>query len=79
MKIGKRATETVPHEINFLIYVNNEGETNIENPPLLEVTQEMAEAHNKDLRAGGGVGPDVSIAGIPGLRANNSYSDSELI
>ena len=79
MKIGKRATETVPHEINFLIYVNNEGETNIENPPLLEVTQEMAEAHNKDLRAGGVVGPDVSIAGIPGLRANNSYSDSELI
>ncbi len=41
--VGKRTTRNKPAELSFLIYVNNEGEPSIEQPPILEVTPEMAE------------------------------------
>jgi hypothetical protein len=41
--VGKRTTKTKPADLSFLIYVNNEGEPSINEPPILEVTPEMAE------------------------------------
>ena len=41
--VGKRTTKTKPADLSFLIYVNNEGEPSINQPPILEVTPEMAE------------------------------------
>lgn len=44
--VGKRTTKTKGDDVHFLIYANNEGEPSIDNPPILEVTQEMAESFN---------------------------------
>ena len=50
VKVGKRSSENISNDINFLIYANNEGEPDIENPPLMEITTSMAANHYaKDL------------------------------
>ena len=46
--VGKRSAETLPKGVNFLIYANNEGEPNIDDPPILEITPEMARGFKAD-------------------------------
>ena len=39
--IGKRTTSTGIESLSFLIYVNNEQDTDVDQPPILEITSEM--------------------------------------
>jgi len=79
LKVGKRSTSTQPSELNFLIYANNEGATSFDNPPLLEVTREMAEAHYKKARADGNIDSfSVRVGGLV-LNTGNAFLPHELI
>tara|TARA_R110001583_G_scaffold48407_1_gene151739 strand:+ start:10464 stop:15323 length:4860 start_codon:yes stop_codon:yes gene_type:complete len=75
--VGKRSTETKPKGVNFLIYANNEGEPNIDDPPILEVTPEMARA----FKAETGTDTENSSFTINGQTFDtySGYNDYELI
>ena len=86
LKVGKRTTETRTNDFHFLIYANNEGEPSIDNPPILEVTPEMAAGFKEDFDK---FGSDFGSGGKPGNEKfilNNQtfdtysrYNDGELI
>ena len=88
-KVGKRSQTVEGNEVHFLIYANNEGEPSIDNPPILEITPEMARSFNQNFKFGAHFGADKSESGIPGnekFTLNNQvfntysrYNSGELI